>query len=217
MTIIYEISQLDKKKLREIIIKNPGCLDPNLSFIDMDLGTDEGIIDFLGIDKTGGLVIVNIEVKEKNEALISMLSQVHWLKKHKDLIKRLFLTENIDFTLPPQVHLVSSSFSEKLISAAKQILIRNIKLIQYKYLINNGQDAIFFEEIFCNHVYGEYIRPTNKEESKVEDFHTFKSAIIAEEKKHVNSCGNEEISLTPEEIAEFMDFDTILEKEKISK
>ena len=112
MTIIYEISQLDKKKLREIIIKNPGCLDPNLSFIDMDLGTDEGIIDFLGIDKTGGLVIVNIDVKEKNEALISMLSQVHWLKKHKDLIKRLFLNENIDFTLPPQVYLVSSSFSE---------------------------------------------------------------------------------------------------------
>ncbi len=217
MTTIFEKSQIDRGKLREIIIKNSGCLDPDLSFIDKDLGTETGVIDFLGVDKSGGLVIVNINIEKSNEALISVLSQIQWLKKSRNLIKRLYSKENIDFSLPPKIYLVSSGFSEKLKSAAKQILMENIKLIRFKYLSNKDQKAIFFEEIFCNLVTEKPSRPMKKAKSGTEEFGTFNPIEASEDELNVNSLETRQDKITPEEIAEFMDFDRTLLKERSSK
>ncbi len=217
MTTIFKTSQIDRGKLREIIINNPGCLDPALSFIDKDISTDEGIIDFLGVDKTGGLVIVNIDIEKSDEALISVLSQIQWLKKSESLIKRLYSDEKIDFSLPTKIYLVSSCFSEKIKSAVKQILMENIKLIRFKYLSNKDQKAIFFEEIFCNLVTGEPGRPVKEEKSKAADFLTFNPTNVAEGELNVDSSQAGQGKITPEEIAEFMDFDKTLLKERSSK
>lgn len=217
MTTIFEKSQIDRGKLREIIIKNPGCLDKGLSFIDKDLGTEDGIIDFLGVDKSGGLVVVNIDIEKSNEALISVLSQIQWLKKSRNLIKRLYPKKKIDFSLRPKIYLVSSSFSEKLKSASKQILMEDIKLIRFKYLSNKDQKAIFFEEIFCNLVSAEHSHPIKKEESKAEELGTFKPARVVEDELNVNSSEIRQDKITPEEVAEFMDFDRTSLKERSSK
>jgi hypothetical protein len=214
MITIFRKSQIDRERLREVILKNPDCLDPNLNFIDVDLNTKEGTIDLLGIDSTGQLVIVYVDIEERNEVLTSVLSQIHWLKKYESLLKRLFSGKNIDFTQSPQVYLVSSYFSEKLKAAVKQIVIQKIKLIQFNYLNHKDQDAIFFEEVFCTQEYGEKIRPTSDVKSEDEELLTFESTVISENKKDVLSPGGEEITLTPEEIAEFKDFDKTKEKEK---
>ena len=217
MTTIFSKSHIDREKLKEIILKNPSCLSPYLKFIDTDLYTEEGSIDFLGVDKAGRLVIVNFDIEESNEALISVLSQVQWLKKCESLIKRLFSSEKVDFTLPPQIFLVASCFSDKLKSAAKQISMQDIKLIQFKYLINKTQEAIYFEEIFYNQVDSKHISPISREKAKVKDSTTFKSSIDQKEKKTAITPESEGIPLSPEEIAEFMNFDKTLEKEKTSE
>ena len=95
--------------------------------------------------------------------------------------------------------------------------IQNIKLIQFNYLINKDQDAIFFEEIFCNQEATKHIQPITEVKSTVEDIHLFNSTVISENKKGVNSSTYKEISLTPEELAEFKNFDKTLEEERTQK
>ena len=134
MTTIFRKIQIKKEKLKEIILKTPECLLPGLSFIDLKLGTEEeGFIDFLGVDKAGHLVIVNLATDDNEQILIAALSQMNWLEKNKGLIKKLFFSENVDFEQPPKILLVGPGFSGKLKSAAKQIMLREIKFVEFKY------------------------------------------------------------------------------------
>ncbi len=216
MTSIFRNALIDKEKLREIILKNPEYLQPALSFIDLQLGSEEeGIIDFLGVDASGELVIVDFDTKVNNDLLISALSQMQWLKKNQSLLKRLFFSENIDFSQTPQVFLICPAFSEKSISAAKQLAWLDVKFIQFKYIVAEGQDAIVFEEVFCNKKHDRYLRPVRSKEADIEKILTFKPPLVSPESlPRVEPSVDEGISLTPEEIAEFMDFDKALLEEK---
>jgi hypothetical protein len=208
MTTIFNKSQIQKPKLKEIILKNPDCLDPNLTYIAVDLNTEEGQIDILGLNSNGQVVIVNMDIEENNEALISILNQIQWVKKYKSLIKRLYSSKNVDFTMAPQAYLVSSCFSKKLRSAVEQIDIENLKLIQFTYLINENQNGIFFEDIFSTQENVEQPHLDREGISPVE------VPIIEENRKGSHTPKSEEIALTPEEIAEFKDFNKTLKKEK---
>ncbi|MFH2138281.1 MAG: hypothetical protein ABII88_07185 [Candidatus Omnitrophota bacterium] len=224
MTTVFRKTVIEKEKLREIILKNPEYIQPDLSFIDLKLGTeDEGIIDFLGVDKTACLNIVNFSTGENADLLISALSQAHWLRKNETLVKRLFFSENVDLTQSPVIMLIGSDFSEKSKSAAKQINGHLIKFIQFQYVISQDQDAIFFEEVFCNkkNLQQEIAVEVKEKESITQTTVSLKSSVIRKETLPVPEVSAEaphprieEILLSPEEIAEFMDFDRVLEREK---
>ncbi|MBU4305411.1 MAG: hypothetical protein KJ893_07325 [Candidatus Omnitrophica bacterium] len=216
MTTIYYRAQIDKEKLREIILKNPGCLLHGLNFIDQQLGTEEeGVIDCFGVDKTGGPVIVNFGVTDNNDQiLVDALSQMQWLKKNENFLKRLYLSENVDFNQSPQIVIVAASFSDKLKYAAKQLLWHDIRLIEYRYTVAADKDAIIFEEVFYNkraagvRVNAASPKPELKEVLAPEPGASF-SPVQAD-----TASEAEEITLTPEEMAEFLDFDRALDKEK---
>ena len=118
MTSVFRRTNISKEKLREIITKNSQSLLDGLVFIDLRLDADEcGVIDFIGVDIAGGLVIIDFDVECKNDLLITALSQAYWLKKNQGLIKRLFFSENIDYNKVPKILLIAESFSSKLIAA----------------------------------------------------------------------------------------------------
>lgn len=212
MTTVFHKTNISKEKLKDIIVKNPQSLMDGLTFIDFQLGTDEqSIIDFLGVDGTGRLVLVNFDIGSNDGMFLAVLSQMHWLKKNQALIKRLFFSENIDFSLDPQILLVSDSFSEKLKSAAKQIKPQDIKLVEFKYITAQGKDAIIFEEIFDskNPLPGE--TSIAKEEISQED----PEQPCAKQVK-MPMLILEKVFLSQEETAEFMEFDKTLAEKKIS-
>ena len=216
MTIVFRKIQIGKDKLRDIILKNPECVQPGLSFIDLNFGNDdEGVIDFLGVDQAGRLIIVNFEVNESDKLLILSLSQMHWLKKNKSLIQRLFINENVDFSCAPIIMLISPMFSPRTIAAAKQLLEQEITLLKYQYIIAGTEDAIFFEAIL-NIRQSESIKDIQVQENVIAgaEEEPIKSALP--KKETVVSQKKNKIELTPEEIAEFKDFDRVLEIEKSS-
>ncbi|MBU1043343.1 MAG: hypothetical protein KJ915_02965 [Candidatus Omnitrophica bacterium] len=233
MTTIFHNAQISNDKLREIILKNPQTLLPGLSFIDLQMSADEaGIIDFLGVDTNGRMVLVNFDVKANDQMLIDILAQIQWLKKNQGLIKRLFFSENVDFEKSPQIVLVGPVFSNKLQSAVKQISDKDIKLFNFKYIVSKSDDAIIFDEIFS--------------QNKIADAQSLRNKILTEQPKEVvespvfsqkepliekpalglknsenikkeKSPLYDVITLTPEEIAEFMDFDVALEQNQTSE
>ncbi len=210
MTKVFRRAKIDKEKLRQVILKNPRCLLPGLGFIDFQLGTqEEGVIDFLGVDKAGRLVIVDFDTEADDGILIGALSQAQWLKRNEALIKRLFFSENVDFKYPARIILVCPSFSEKLKQAVKQIVCKELHLVEFKYLVDAQEEAMIFDEVFCNN--NSYARldldeadeQLAPEEAKV----TLKES--APEKLNMKEPISlfEEITLTPEEITEFINFD----------
>ncbi len=225
MTTVFHRTSISEEKLKDIITKNPRSLMDGLTFIDFQLATDEqGTIDFLGVDGTGRLVVVNFDVDSSDLMFITALSQTHWLKKNHGLIKRLFFSENIDFSLEPRILLISSGFSGKLKSAAKQTKLQNIKLVEFKYITAQGKDAIIFEEVFAgkNALSAETL-PAEEEKILVqeknipeEEMPQESPARPDEEQARIPRLILEDVSLCPEEIAEFMEFEKATEEKKIS-
>ena len=209
MTILFRRAHIEKEKLREIIFKNPESLEPGLRFIDCRLGTaEEGVIDFLGVDKSGRLAIVNCEVAKDDAMMLTALSQMHWLKKNESLVKRLFFSENIDITQTPQIILINESFSEKVMSAVPQLISYDVRLVEFKYIIAGSNDAIMFEDVLhtknLTNIAASFHResPQNKPEICAPA-----PAASAEESGEKTELSFDDIVLTPEEIAEFMKFD----------
>jgi len=229
MTIVYKKAEIERGKLREIILKNPDCLQSGLSFIDIELGNvDVGIIDFLAVDKTGKLAIVNFDSEENNGMLICALSQMQWLKKNENLVKRLFFSENVDFTQAAQLIFVGPTFSEKFRSALKQLISLDIKLIGYKYVVQDTKDAIFFEDLFTNKASSKTITGSDSAPVKTQDSLNLKAKSTLEIPQRIESpkekenpafegLSLDEIALTPEEIAEFMNFENSLEEKATEK
>lgn len=225
MTTIFHNAQINKEKLRQIILKNPQSLFAGLSFIDLQMVTDEsGIIDFLGVDASGRMVLVNFDVQANDQMLIEMLAQMQWLKKNEGLIKRLFFSESVNFELLPHMLLVCPVFSNKIQSAVKQLIDKDIKLFKFKYLVSGSDDAIIFDEVFSNTAFPAPELKTqlsNNQESVIIDRAALNKQTsimekmvleVKDEKKTEQLPLYDVITLTPEEIAEFMDFDISLEQ-----
>jgi len=227
MTTIFHNALISKEKLREIILKNPQTLLSGLSFIDLQMSVDEGgIIDFLGVDTAGCLVIVNFDIISDDHMLIDVLSQMQWLKKNQGLIKRLFFSENICFEKTPQIVLLAPAFSNKLEDAVKQLTAKDLKLLNYKYIVSESDDAIIFDEVFSNLKLNSEQALKSKNEDKQLD--KIEYAVLSEKDEIEENSDSEKIeaieeeksplydviTLTPEEIAEFMDFDIGIEQKQ---
>ncbi len=197
-------------KIREIILKNPDYLQSGLSLVDHQLDTgDHDIIDFLGVDNTGRLVIVNIDIEENVGMMVSALSQIQWLKKNEGLLKRLYFNEKADFKRSPQVLLIGPGFSEKLKEAAKQLLYLDMKFIEFKYLIAVDMDAIIFEEVFNN---------KQSKEKDPKNKNNLPSGYLSGSKIQPGKIPQSvKVSLTQEEIEEFIDSDKDFKRDKITE
>ena len=151
MTVALHWGEIDKEKLRDIIFKNPEFVQQGLNVIDTQLGTEEeGIIEFLAVDKGGRLVLINFDTHENDNLLVSSLSQMQWLTKIENVLKRLYVKENVNFDQFPLLLIIAPFFSEKAKAAAKQITSHDIKFIEYKYMLVEGRDAVAFDEVFSN-------------------------------------------------------------------
>ncbi|MFH1094343.1 MAG: hypothetical protein V1739_09385 [Candidatus Omnitrophota bacterium] len=225
MTTIFHRTIISKEKLKDIIAKNPQSIMDGLTFIDFQLATDEqDIIEFLGVDGTGRLVLVDFDADLNDGMFLSAISQTYWLKKNQGLIKRLFFSENIDFSRDAQIILVSGGFSEKLKSAAKQAKSQDIKLVEFKYITAQGKDAIIFEEVFGSknalpsetfHDQEEKVSLGSKNIPK-EEMPQESPAQPDEKPVKIPRLILEEVSISQEEIGEFMEFEKILAEKKIA-
>ena len=230
MTTVFRKTQIGKEKLHDIILKNPEYIQPGLSFLDSNFGNEDvGLIDFLGVNGAGKLVLVNFEVSDNGGTLlIAALSQIQWIKKNESLIKRLFFSENVDFSIAPEIVMVSPEFSKQTIEAAKQLSNHELALLQYQYIIAGTEDAIFFEEVLNINqpdvIKNNVVKKTDIRQSEEIVKKEIDSCIVSPEsvdeslpKIEIEDNSIEHhIELTPEEIAEFMDFDRVLEIEKSS-
>lgn len=224
MTTVFHKASISREKLSEIIKKNPASLMDGLFFIDehMEAG-EQGVIDYLGVDAAGRLVLVNLCTSSDEGMFIAALSQMYWLKKNNGLIKRLFFSENIDFSQQAQILLVASGFPNKLINAVKQVTSQNIKLVEFKYIIAQDSDAIMFEEIFTSKSsFVPMSSPAVQEKLVVPQESTVKRKMLEEssfpqQEQPVKTPRLilEDVSLSQEEIAEFMEFEKTLEEKKI--
>jgi hypothetical protein len=125
----------------------------------------------------------------------------------------LFFSENVDMSRVPQIILIGPSFSRKAVAAVQQLSGHDIRLVEFKYSLAGNNDAIMFEEVVFRKAGAGNVVGLSEQPPVPEDIPDNARAGVCRPVAPVPEnieqpvAPFDEITLTPEEIAEFMNFD----------
>jgi hypothetical protein len=106
-----------------------------------------GEIDFLAVDRTNQLAVIDFETGETDELLIRGLGHSDWIVGNVPNLRRMFRGNAINFSLPPRLFLLAPEFSSRVRCAARQVVSPEIEWIRYQLLEMAGGTGIFFERL----------------------------------------------------------------------
>ena len=125
-----------------------GALEEGLTAIDSKIACPScGQIDLLGLSRSNQLTIIDFSTNADDGLLIRGIGHLDWIARNLPIIRHLYPSHTINYSLPPALMLVAPQFSPALRSAARQVLHPTIKWVRYHALESSGGIGIFFERI----------------------------------------------------------------------
>jgi len=125
-----------------------GALEEGLTAIDTEIACPPcGPIDLLGLSRSNQLTIIDFNTNVDDGLLIRGIGHVDWVTRNVPIIRRLYPSHTINYSLPPALILVAPQFSPALRSVARQVLRPTIKWVRYGALESPEGVGIFFERI----------------------------------------------------------------------
>jgi predicted transport protein len=135
-----------EKELHSIIEKELDALEEGLVLLKYELGLEKGIPDFLCVDSGGGLVIIEVKLKEDENILFQALRYYNEIDRDRYAIAKLFSDNKIDPKQDPLIILIAERFSDD-IRRLSTLVIPDVEL--YEYTVLRGQKSE--EEGICYH------------------------------------------------------------------
>jgi len=127
------------------------ALEEGLTAIDSEIACPScGQIDLLGLSRSKQLTIIDFSTNADDGLLIRGIGHLDWIARNMPIIRRLYPSHTINYSLPPALTLVAPQFSPALRSAARQVLRPTIKWVRYHALESSSGISgigIFFERI----------------------------------------------------------------------
>ena len=124
------------------------ALEEGLTAIDSEIACpSSGQIDLLGLSRSNQLTIIDFNTNADDGLLVRGIGHLDWIARNMPIIRRLYPSHRINYSLPPALMLVAPQFSPTLRSAARQVLRPTIKWVRYHALESSDGIGIFFERI----------------------------------------------------------------------
>jgi len=139
---------LTRDQLAPLLKQFHGALEEGLTSIDSEIACPPcGQIDLLGLSRSNQLTVIDFNTNADEGLLIRGIDHVDWVTRNMPIIRRLYPSYTINYSLPAALMLVAPQFSRALRSVARQILCPTIKWVRYCALESSGGLGIFFERI----------------------------------------------------------------------
>ncbi len=168
----------DKAVLEDLVVKNAGLLGKGVRILARQLGTrSHGFLDLLGVDEEQRLVVIDLSLIEDNRLWIESLNHFQWADENRDNIRKMLLRHQIDSSFPPRIVLIAPGFSPELKAGVAYFDFTKVDLFTYQYLETNGEKGFFLDPV---------------------------DLPVKEEPKKRPFTMPEEVTLSDEEIAEFL-------------
>jgi hypothetical protein len=137
-----------RDQLAPLLKQFHSALEEGLTVIDSEIACSScGHIDLLGLSRSNQLTIIDFNTNADDGLLIRGIGHLDWIARNMPIIRRLYPSHTINYSLPPALMLVAPQFSPALRSVARQVLCPTIKWVRYHALESSGGIGIFFERI----------------------------------------------------------------------
>jgi len=141
-------TSLTREQLTPLLREFHGALEEGLTSIDAEIVCPPfGQIDLLGLSRSNQLTIIDFNTNADDGLLVRGIGHLDWIARNMPIIRRLYPSHTINYSLPPALMLVAPQFSPALRSAARQVLRPTIKWVRYHALESSDGIGIFFERI----------------------------------------------------------------------
>src|SRR5437899_4543040 len=103
-------------RLKALIVADPSIIEDGFRILDRDLRAGpSGVIDLVGVDRSGCLCLVGVAREDADAALLRLLDQHLWAADQHDLLRRLYAGSGLVADLPGRCVLFAPAFGPSLL------------------------------------------------------------------------------------------------------
>jgi hypothetical protein len=144
--LLQPYAPLSRDKLAAVLRGLEGTLEEGLRGIDAAVPCQPcGEIDFLAVDRTNQLTIIDFEAASNDGILVRGIGHFHWIVENLPLVRRMYSEHAINFSVQPRLFLLAPQFSPLLRSCARQIARPRINWVRYHLVNVSGEPGVLFE------------------------------------------------------------------------
>jgi len=137
-----EEKKSDTNFIKEVAEK-VSLLKEELRIADTEILIQKTKLDILATDDIGRINIIEISQTEDEALIFKALDHYDWILHHMETLKKKYQSFNIDYTLAPEIILVSKSFSPDFQRRISYLNRAKIHLYQYSYKDENFEGLKF--------------------------------------------------------------------------
>lgn len=136
----------DRVELETYIKENLPIIHSDIVIIGEKIGHKKlGVIDLLGVNRKGQLVIIKFEKNSSNTIILQALALVKWINDNIDLIKKIPSKEKINEFTPPKIIIISPKLSFLDKNCIPPLFNYEIELYEYKGIQSKDGKGIWLE------------------------------------------------------------------------
>lgn len=144
---IRPLAVTDPDQLACLLEENLSALEPGLSLLDRRFPAGQVVVDLLGQDARGRLVLVMFGSGSEAALLLQALEAYGWCRENEALLRHLFPGARLDAATPPRLCLLAPRFADSLRRTARHLGSLAPTLVECRAVELNGERAVSFEPV----------------------------------------------------------------------
>jgi len=144
--LLHNSPTINRELILGFLNGTAAVLEEGLRAIDANIPCDPfGSIDLVAVDSQDQLCIINVDVVQKDDSLLSGIAYFDWIVRNTPIVRRMYQGRVINFSAQPRLFLVAPAFSPLLQCVAQRSTNPKVCCIAYRAVAMPGGIGILFE------------------------------------------------------------------------
>jgi hypothetical protein len=145
--LLQEVLTVSRELILGFLKDNAAVLEEGLRAIDTNVPCDPfGSIDMVALDSRNQICIMNVDIDQKDESLLSGMAYCDWIIRNAPIVRRMYQARTINFSAQPRLFLVAPGYSPLVTCAAQRSTCPEVICFSYRTVAMPSGIGILFEQ-----------------------------------------------------------------------
>ncbi|PYN73040.1 MAG: hypothetical protein DMD96_33540 [Candidatus Rokuibacteriota bacterium] len=132
--------------LEKLVAENIEGIESGLQVIDSRVLLGHAVIDLIGLDAKGALVLIALDFTASEGLLLRVMDAHSWCLEYLDTVRRLYPMAQVSLSQPPRaLFILGQRPTDAFVRRIKQLSVLEVDCVKFCYLDVNGASALYFD------------------------------------------------------------------------
>lgn len=142
---VRKLEVRDLGTLERLVAENVASIEPGLQIIDSRLLLGQAVIDLVGLDARGALVLLALDFTAEEALLLRVMDAYAWCIEYPETLQRLYPMATLSAGRPPRIVFVVERLTDAFRRRVRQLSFLEIDCLEFRHLEVNGAPAAYFD------------------------------------------------------------------------